>query len=108
MSERKSWCHDQAAVICEVDGRQILAVPKVFKSGSCGWYSSNKVGIADELCQVTITCVVVGSRSWPDHDAKGTVNGEQKPTTSQTVQDAPQSLPAPNRPGKPPGKKKPA
>lgn len=66
MDSRKSWVRENAAVIGAVDGREILLAPKVFSSGSCGWYTSSKVTVAGALCQLSLSLVVVGSKSWSD------------------------------------------
>ncbi|KAL7069445.1 hypothetical protein ACR3K2_00430 [Cryptosporidium serpentis] len=47
---------------------KLAATPRQFSTGSVGWYYGNKVslpvGDSDIVCQLSLNCTVVGSKSW--------------------------------------------
>ncbi|EEA07823.1 uncharacterized protein CMU_028970 [Cryptosporidium muris RN66] len=47
---------------------KLAAAPRQFSTGSVGWYYGNKVslpvGDSDVICQLSLNCTVVGSKSW--------------------------------------------
>lgn len=51
-----------AAIAATIDGQTIMLVPKVFSSGSLGWYGQGKVFVGDSRCQVGINVTVIGSK----------------------------------------------
>ncbi|AFZ79444.1 hypothetical protein BEWA_022920 [Theileria equi strain WA] len=48
----------------------VLATPRTFSTGSCGWSSNAKiklrVGDQEVFCQVGFNCTVVGSKNWKE------------------------------------------
>lgn len=45
-----------------VDDQVMTLVPKNFKTGSTGWHGQGKIAIQGQRCQVSITCVIIGSK----------------------------------------------
>jgi hypothetical protein len=87
----------RAPIRVDLADDQVVLHPKVFKTGSLGWYGQGKVIIDDEVCQVGFTITVVGSKpGWvSSHPARDTrrppilMPGEQNGTMPQNAQDAP-------------------
>lgn len=97
--DRRTWVSCTAPVKLNIQGTDvpIFLEPKVFSSGSVGFYFSGKVFMADGLkYQATLSYVVVGSKR--SGNSEPTVG----PPASQTAEPG-----IPQKPRKPRGNKKP-
>ena len=63
MATNERWEREAQALRCMIDLYSIIAGPKLFSTGSRGWYASQKVLIGDERVQVSITATVIGSKA---------------------------------------------
>jgi hypothetical protein len=66
---------------CTFAGSQYDLHPKLFSTGSRGWYGSTKSYVDGWKCQVSITCTIIGS--------KGKKDGEQLDTPEEKAPAAP-------------------
>lgn len=71
-----------SVVIDEVHHTFVRA--KVFKSGSVGWYASEKMELGGERCQVSICVTVIGSKK---KGGTKSVVGQELEATSENAQD---------------------
>jgi hypothetical protein len=72
---RKLWPSEARPIQVKLeDIGGLIAIPKVFKTGSVGWYANGKVTISDTPVQVNICITVIGSKS---DDSADEVNTEQ-------------------------------
>lgn len=97
--DRRTWVGCTAPIKLKIEGNDapIFVEPKVFSSGSVGFYFSGKVFLADGLkYQATLSYVVVGS--------KRQGNEQAQPPASKAN---PVSEPTPEKPAKTPRKRKP-
>lgn len=102
-NERAEWLSNAKPIMldsAELDTPLFLK-PKVFSSGSVGWYLSTKVTVSDTLCQVGFCLTVVGTKRTPDNAQVQQVppEGEKAPETPQKLFEANKaSRPAKRRP----------
>ncbi len=81
-------------------GTLMLAMPKVFASGSLGWHAQSKVMVNDTRCQVNLLITVIGSKpvlvetegEIAALDAWQKRNASQLSTTPEKAPQSPQEL----------------
>lgn len=61
----------------------MVALPRRFSSGSCGWYLSQKVELEGERVQISLSVVVIGSK--PTATKEEAKTQEQIPPTPETI-----------------------
>jgi len=79
----------------ELDGQSLRMAPKRFKSGSVGWYLSQKLEVMGERVQLSFSCVVVGSK--PPADLIEVSHSDDAATLEKKAQEALKSLPRSKR-----------
>lgn len=86
-SERTEWMRVAPAERVLLQGVQspLYLAPKVFKSGSVGWYCSTKAVIGDSPCQVNLCITVIGTKreatnGRPQEPGDPLEGGEEAPT----------------------------
>jgi len=74
-SVRQEWtkCADPVQLQLEGMSTPLYLVPKVFKTGSVGWYLSQKAVLSDSPCQLSVCITVIGSKRTPSPEV---VNGK--------------------------------
>ena len=90
--DHASYIRSAAPLSVLLAGQTLSAKPKVFKTGSSGWYLGGKVDVDGVRCQLSMSLVIVGSKPLRESS-----NGEQ--TT-------PMPIAAPQKPAKAPRKKR--
>jgi len=62
MQSRKAWLEAATNKTITVDGEDFEMEPRVFSTGTCGWYYNGKG--SDEQRQFSI--YIIGSKHWSD------------------------------------------
>ena len=72
-AERNEWLRVAPAEQVRLEGVQtpLFLAPKVFKSGSVGWYCSQKAVLGDSPCQVNLCITVIGTKRATTNDSAG-------------------------------------
>jgi len=67
-ADRQEWLRAVDAVRLQLQGVQspLYLAPKVFKTGSVGWYYSGKAVLGDSPCQVNLCITVIGTKGVVD------------------------------------------
>jgi len=67
-ADRNEWLRAVPACRVQLQGvvSPLFLAPKVFKSGSVGWYYSGKAVLGDSPCQVNLCITVIGTKRAPD------------------------------------------
>jgi len=71
-SDRMEWIKSAPPQEIRLQGMQtpLYLVPKVFKSGSVGWFLSQKAVVGESPCQVNFCITVIGSKREVAAEAK--------------------------------------
>lgn len=92
-SERAEWIKSVPPVRIALEGTSspLFLAPKVFKTGSVGWFYSGKVVLSDSACQVNLCITVIGTKTAPTSPVPS-VNGsapahQDEPETPQGLFD---------------------
>lgn len=72
------------------DGTVLRLIPKIFKTGSVGWHTSQKCEVEGMMSQVNIVVTVLGSKPDPDQVVNDAVEEFTSPIYAP---DAPPRLP---------------
>jgi len=95
-ADRQVWLAAAPVLQVQLQGHNVplFLTPKVFASGSVGWYSSSKASIGDSPCQVNLCITCIGTKREP--------NSENHQENGKLVR---KSQKAPEGPGTPQGPK---
>jgi hypothetical protein len=63
---KSEWLKGAKPLALQVEGQTVIATPRVFSSGSCGYNASGKVQVGDDRIQVGGNLVIIGSKEWAD------------------------------------------
>lgn len=69
MSKREEFAKSAKPVDVIVAGSPVIAAPKLFSTGSVGWFMNGKVEVqmpdgSTVRCQLSGTLTVIGSKEW--------------------------------------------
>eukprot|EP01054_Gregarina_sp_Poly1_P009179 Gregarina_sp_Poly_1__9178@NODE_564_length_7515_cov_115_964823_g443_i0_p4_GENE_NODE_564_length_7515_cov_115_964823_g443_i0NODE_564_length_7515_cov_115_964823_g443_i0_p4_ORF_typecomplete_len252_score45_70DEK_C/PF08766_11/1_2e05CobT/PF06213_12/0_19DUF3006/PF11213_8/49DUF3006/PF11213_8/22TMEM119/PF15724_5/1_5e03TMEM119/PF15724_5/0_26_NODE_564_length_7515_cov_115_964823_g443_i053316086 len=71
---KSHFCDHALPLVSNLGPLQFTATPREFSTGSCGWFygSKHELPVGDEkvMCQLTINCAVLGSKSWKEGKPK--------------------------------------
>lgn len=75
-ADRKEWLRAVPTCRVQLEGvvSPLFMAPKVFRTGSVGWYYSGKVVLGDSPCQVNLCVTVIGTKVVVD-GTQGESNG---------------------------------
>lgn len=86
----QGWLSGEPLKVVIDDVHVLYARPKVFTSGSRGWYLSGKVEVGGERCQVSCCITVIGSKvtgGSKSEKGKSVEVSEQGPGPAKTPRD---------------------
>lgn len=73
---------------CAIGVEPITAMPRRFKSGSVGWYASQKLLLDGVRCQISLSIVVIGTKP-PANDEVVAIDKDGKEVRQTTLDDLP-------------------
>lgn len=104
MSKRQGWLRAAAVEVKLDEVNTLSATPKLFSTGSRGWYYSGKIELGGERVQVSLSLVVCGSATednpLPQLDKKSVPDGKapERPQKPLRLKKAPKPVSAPPEP----------
>ena len=64
MTKQEQFAQGATPCLFRLGDRVIAILPRVFTSGSCGWFGNGPVVLDEVPCQYTISIVAKGSKEW--------------------------------------------